>query len=62
MWRCLSLVFRFFQGLVFSICSFIFKYSYFLQLFTWPINTGVHLIGEKVVVFFFLRGGCGSVL
>lgn len=48
-------------GLVCCICSFIFKYSYFLQMFTWQINTGVLLIGENVVVF-FLRGGCGSAI
>lgn len=40
-------------ALVCCVCSFIFKYRYFLQVFTWPINTGVLLIGENVVVFFF---------
>lgn len=38
------------------ICSFSFKYSYFLQVFTWLINTGVLLIGENVVGFFCLVG------
>lgn len=64
MWRCLSLVcsssssqpLSAIGGLVCCICSFIFKYSYFLQMFTWQINTGVLLIGENVVVFFCVVG------